>query len=233
MAAPSCSVPCGPPSASRSIRPSGGSGVPGPIPASSSARVFAQAPCTSLFTRNAGRPPVCWSSSCRLGVPLANHSIRQPLPAIHSASGCPAMYRAIRASASSRDCAPIRLQRTIVSPANAGCACASWKPGSSARPFRSTTSQPGPAASLTSRSPWAPTATTRPPRTATAAPPLLLASAPPAGTSRRPVASGVYTAPPVKSRLPARSAEPAAIAGQAAHSRQTSRLPLVSASWLR
>ncbi len=44
----------------------------------------------SRFSRNAGLPPVSWSSCWRLGVPRSNHSIRQPLPEIHSLSGCAA-----------------------------------------------------------------------------------------------------------------------------------------------
>ncbi len=89
-AAPSCAVPCSPPSGSRSNRPSAGSGVLASNPAISSALVLAQPPCPSLFSRNAGRPPVSLSSSCLLGVPRSNHSIRQPLPEIHSLSGCAA-----------------------------------------------------------------------------------------------------------------------------------------------
>lgn len=53
--APSCSVPLGVPSMSRSIRPSAGSGVSLLMPAISRAREFTQAPCPSRFGRNAGR----------------------------------------------------------------------------------------------------------------------------------------------------------------------------------
>ena len=69
------------------MRPSAGSGVPAVRPASSRARELTQAPCPSLLVRYAGRPPVALSSSSRAGVPPANHSIRQPLPKIHSRSG--------------------------------------------------------------------------------------------------------------------------------------------------
>src|SRR5947209_8762863 len=69
FAAPSCSAPAGWPLASRSIRPSAGSGVEASIPASRSAAVFTQAPCPSRLGKNAGRPPVTASSGSRLGRP--------------------------------------------------------------------------------------------------------------------------------------------------------------------
>ena len=49
--APSWSMPVGWPAASRSIRPSAGSGVAAVMPASSSARELTQAPCPSRFGR--------------------------------------------------------------------------------------------------------------------------------------------------------------------------------------
>ena len=76
----------------------------------------------------------------------------------------------------------------MATPANAGWTCASWKPGSSARPRRLTTSVPGPVSSrrlAASR----PRAAIRPPATATAP------AGPPSGATalviRRVVASAV------------------------------------------
>ena len=83
----------------------------------------------------------------------------------------------------------MRLQPIIVTPANAGCTCASWKPGSSARPRRSTTWVPGPIRSLKSRSPVSPSRAIRPPVTATAL--AVLPSAAVASVIWRPEASAV------------------------------------------
>ena len=66
------------------MRPSAGSGVLAVRPASSRARELTQAPCPSRLVRYAGRPPVTLSSNSFAGVPPGNHSIRQPLPEIHS-----------------------------------------------------------------------------------------------------------------------------------------------------
>ena len=84
--APSCRVPCGLPSGSRSIRPSGGSGVSAVIPASSSARELAQAPWWSRLGRNTGRSGTTASRSAAEGVPPGNAAIAQPPPMIHGPS---------------------------------------------------------------------------------------------------------------------------------------------------
>ena len=87
FAAPSWSVPCGDPSASRSIRPSAGSGVAAVTPASSRARELTQAPWPSRFSRKTGRPGTAASRSPRDGVPPGKAGIPQPLPMIHGSSG--------------------------------------------------------------------------------------------------------------------------------------------------
>ena len=78
--APSCSAPVGFPSWSRSIRPSGGSGVSLVTPAMASAALFTQALWWSRFGRNAGRPPVTASRSAAAGVPPGKAGIDQPPP---------------------------------------------------------------------------------------------------------------------------------------------------------
>ncbi len=61
----------------------------------------------------------------------------------------------------------LRSQPSICTPATTGWTCASWKPGASSPPRRSTTSVPASARERTSFSPA--TARIRPPATATAA----------------------------------------------------------------
>ena len=84
----SCSVPDGRPSASRSIRPSGGSGVlavdarRSPAPG-----VLTQAPWWSRLGRNTGRSGTTASRSAAVGVPPGNAGIAQPPPRIHSRVG--------------------------------------------------------------------------------------------------------------------------------------------------
>ena len=77
-------MPTGSPRSSRSIRPSGGSGVRASIPASSSARLFTQAPWPSRFGRNTGRSATTASSACLVGMPPGKAAIAQPPPVIHS-----------------------------------------------------------------------------------------------------------------------------------------------------
>ena len=86
-AAPSCSMPFGWPAASRSIRPSAGSGVVRSIPASVRAMLLTQAPWPSRLGRNTGRSATTASSSSRVGIPPGKASIDQPPPVIHSSSG--------------------------------------------------------------------------------------------------------------------------------------------------
>ena len=99
-------------------------------------------------------------------VPPGKTSIDHPPPRIHSAPGLTRAYAATRARHSSVDVAACRSHWIISSPAVTGWTWASWKPGSSRPPPRSTTSVPDPAAARTSAS--VPTATIRPSRTATA-----------------------------------------------------------------
>ena len=86
-AAPSCRVPCGLPSAVRSIRPSGGSGVEASIPASARARLLAHIPCPSRLLSSAGRSGTTASSCSRLGQPRSKSLIDQPEPRIQGRSG--------------------------------------------------------------------------------------------------------------------------------------------------
>ncbi|MDT7679215.1 MAG: hypothetical protein QOD82_7117 [Pseudonocardiales bacterium] len=93
-AAPSCSMPLGTPSASRSIRPSTGSALRRSIPASSSALLFTQAPWWSRLTRYTGRSGTTASSSSRVGMPPANAASAQPPPETHGSSGRAAAWSA-------------------------------------------------------------------------------------------------------------------------------------------
>ena len=86
-AAPSCNVPWGAPDASRSIRPSAGSGVAASMPANSRARLLAHMPCPSRLLSRAGRSGTTASSSSRLGHPPAKSLIDQPEPSTHGTSG--------------------------------------------------------------------------------------------------------------------------------------------------
>ena len=65
---------------SRSIRPSGGSGVSAVMPASSRARELTQAPWWSRLGRNTGRSGTTASRSAAVGVPPGNAAIAQPPP---------------------------------------------------------------------------------------------------------------------------------------------------------
>ncbi len=160
--APSCKLPEGRPSSSRSIRPSDGSGVSRSTPASSSAREFAQAPWWSRLCRSTGRSGTTASRSAAVGLPPGNAGIAQPPPVIHSASGCAAAYAAIASRNSSRVSSSDRSQRCRSSPPWIGCTCASVKPGDSSPPARSTTSAPAPCERASG-----PTAAIRPPSTST------------------------------------------------------------------
>ena len=159
--APSCSVPDGAPVGSRSIRPSGGSGVAAVRPASSSARLLAQAPWPSRLLSSAGRSRTTASRASRVGCRRGSRAIDQPDPRTHGRSGRSPAYAAIRATVSSADLASVRSQRSMSTPAASGCACASWKAGSTSPPRTSTTSVCGPTVSRTSSS--VPTSTIRPP----------------------------------------------------------------------
>ena len=85
--APSWKVPAGKPSASRSMRPSAGSGVVASSPASRIAAVFAHALWWSRLMRSTGRSGTTASSSVRTGAPPGKWSIDQPPPTIHASSG--------------------------------------------------------------------------------------------------------------------------------------------------
>lgn len=90
----------------------------------------------------------------------------QPPPVIQAASGRAAAYSATARWYSSAVRNSCRSQLRSVVPASTGWTWASWKPGSSRRPARSTTSV---AAPIKGRTSWSePTATMRPSRTATA-----------------------------------------------------------------
>ena len=94
LAAPSCSMPTGSPPASRSMRPSAGSGVDLSIPAARSAAVLTQAPCPSRLGRNTGLSATTASSRSRVGMPPGKASIDQPPPVIHSSPGWSLAYAA-------------------------------------------------------------------------------------------------------------------------------------------
>ncbi len=140
--APSCSVPVGWPSASRSNRPWAGSGVSRVRPASSSARVFTQAPWWSRLGRKTGRSGTTESRSAAVGVPPGKADIAHPPPRIQGSSGCASAYALMVARYSSRVCASVRSQRTRSSPPCTACTCASTNPGLSSPPPQSTTSAP-------------------------------------------------------------------------------------------
>ena len=84
--------PRGLPWASRSIRPSHGSGVSRVMPATSNAFEFTQAPCTSRFSRKTGRSGTTSSRSSFVGVPPGKCAISQPPPKIQGSSRMPFAY---------------------------------------------------------------------------------------------------------------------------------------------
>ena len=141
--APSCSMPVGCPSSSRSIRPSTGSGVLASTPASSRAREFTHAPWWSRLIRKTGRSGTSASRKPRSGV-AAGKALHRP-----AAAGDPGPIRLSRnvardpARYSSGVIAPLRSQVPSSTPPWTGWAWASWKPGTSSRPERSTTSVAG------------------------------------------------------------------------------------------
>ena len=85
--APSCSTPVARPAWSRSIRPSTGSGVLSPMPASVSAAVFTQPLWWSRFGRKAGRPSVTVSRSAAVGSPPGKADMVQPPPSTQAPAG--------------------------------------------------------------------------------------------------------------------------------------------------
>ena len=86
----------GRPSASRSIRPCGGSGVCSvDARRARSARLLTQAPWWSRLGRNTGRSGTTASRSAAVGVPPGKAAIAQPPPRIHGSSGWAAAYAAI------------------------------------------------------------------------------------------------------------------------------------------
>ncbi len=169
-AAPSCSVPVGSPvTASRSMRPSHGSGVSLVIPATSSARLFTHAPCTSLFIRNTGRSATMRSRSSLCGAPPGNRYIAHPPPVIRASPGfATPPHGAGDASPGRPATVPTwsRFTRSRFRPPNAGWTWASWNPGTTSRPGSDRTSVVRPASSRSSSG--APIATIRPSFTATA-----------------------------------------------------------------
>ena len=120
---------------------------------SSSAAVLTQAPWPSRLVRKTGRSGTTASSSCRVGVPPGKNSIDQPPPTIHSSVGVRGgvLGDDVEALAAPTS-VPCRSHCSIARPPITGWTCASWKPGSSSPPARSTTSVSGPASSASSSS---------------------------------------------------------------------------------
>ena len=161
-----------------------GSGVVASMPAISSALVFTQAPWWSRFGRKTGRSETTLSRSAAGRRPSGErrHGPSAPSDPLH-------VRMAVGIGADGGDVfvegqAPRQVARIRSSPPPTGCTCASWKPGTSKPPSRSTTSGLGPASSRMSSPP---TATIRPSRTTT-----VVASGPPA--------AAVKTAPFVNTR---------------------------------
>ena len=91
------------------------------------------------------------------GLPPGKMSIDHPPPTTHGSSGFADAYSETIRSYSRASYASERLQRSISKPLDGGWTCASWNPGTSSLPARSTTSVPEPISSPTS--PSVPTAT--------------------------------------------------------------------------
>ena len=174
-AAASRRVPLGSPvRASRSIRPSGGSGVARVIPASASARELTHAECPSAAQSRAGRSGTRRSSSAFDGLPSGNSGSCQPAPRIQARCGCAAAYARIVSAAAAAVSAALRSHSPRSTPLVDGVHVGVLKPGSTMRPARSTVSVAGPISPGGRLS--VPTYTIRPPRTATALAQLRAAS---------------------------------------------------------
>ncbi len=99
----------------------------------------------------------------RVGTPPSKLSIAQPLPVIHARPGWAAAYAAIRLRYSAGPVASLRSHSPSSVPPKTACTCASWNPGISNFPARSTTSVFGP---INCRTSSCPTAVIRSPVTA-------------------------------------------------------------------
>ena len=133
--APSCSVPTGSPAASRSMRPSGGSGVSrGDARELERPRVRPRAVVIPVHQeRPAGRAPSRRAArgwGCRPRTGRATTRPRGSTPHPDAPRHTPAMMR----SYSSRAWLSDRSTRIRFSPPADACTCASWNPGSSSRP---------------------------------------------------------------------------------------------------
>jgi hypothetical protein len=137
-------MPVGSPAASRSIRPSGGSGVCLSMPARARAAPFTQAPWPSALGRYTGRSATTASSKVA-GRQPAGEDRHGP-----AAAGDPGPIRVRgrvpldRGDALGRRGVPGQVALQQLPPADTGCTCASWKPGVSRPPARSTCCAPGP-----------------------------------------------------------------------------------------
>ena len=114
------------------------------MPASSSARVF-DPDAVPVAVREVRRPvghdaveQLPGRRAARRSAPSTSRRRRST-----AARGAPRRSRAITASASSAESQWCRSQRSRSTPAITGCTCASWKPGTSRPPARSTTSVDG------------------------------------------------------------------------------------------
>ena len=164
--APSCSVPAGSPSASRTILPFAGSAVVRSIPDMARARELAHATWPSSLSKKAGRSGTMASRRLRCGSPRGNAGSDHPLPWIHSRSGCAAAWAAIAWRYAAASVRSWRSQLRESMPPSIGWTCASWNPGSSVSPSSSITRVAGPIRGRTSAE--LPTKTIRPSRAATA-----------------------------------------------------------------
>ena len=181
----SCSRPFGEPSGRRSTTAPGQSGSSRPTPARRSSSLLTHCACTLSSLRQAGRSGTARSSASAVIPSVGTWVGNQPLPRTNGSSGCSAAKRATRSRHSSTDRQPASWTSYSSPTENAGCMCASTKPGRTSRPPRSTVRVRGPAHSAAS--PALPSATMRPSLTARAS-----------WRDRR--ASIAWTLPPVSTR---------------------------------
>lgn len=157
-------MPVGSPDASRTISPPTGSGVSRVMPARCSASEFAQIVCPSTLDSAATRSPETASRECRSGCTGTAQRLwfHRPLCS-HSSSASPSAWVRTSWSASSSDRASRRSTDDRSRESHSVWMWASWRPGITTAPGRSTDLAP-PAAESAS----APTATMRPSSTSRA-----------------------------------------------------------------
>ena len=125
------------------MRPSAGSGVARSMPASRSAAVLTQAPWWSRLGRNTGRSPTTASRAAARGPVGPKAGIAQPPPSTQAGPGAPRRRPGPPRGTPPGVDSPERSQRSRSTPPWTGCTWASWKPGCTTPPARSTTSAPG------------------------------------------------------------------------------------------